>query len=253
MSIRRALGRSTDGWRIVCLDRVGSTNDVARRAGELGLAERLAVFAELQAAGRGRLGRRWEAPPGLGLTGSTLWRPPVRPEHVGTLAQVAGVAAIRALAACRVDARLKWPNDVLLGDAKAGGILIESAFEGDAVSYVVVGIGLNVRQRAEDLPPTPYPATSVLLSTGRTLDRSALAGELLRALGTTYDHWLADPLAVFTDWRAALSTLGRPVTLGGQSGVARDVEPSGALVFERADGTVDRYFNGEVGAVRAGS
>lgn len=245
------MGRSSDGWRLVCLDRSGSTNDVARRAGEQGLAERLAVFAELQTAGRGRSGRRWEAPTGLGLTGSTLWRPPVPAERLGTLAQVAGVAAVDALAAHGVQARLKWPNDVMLGEAKCGGILIESAFEGSAVAYAVVGLGLNVGQDAEDLPPTPYPATSVRLATGRVPDRDALAGELLKSLAETYERWLAEPRAVFEQWRGQLSTLGRDVTIDGQTGRATDVEPSGALLVNLADGRLTRYLSGEVSGVRA--
>lgn len=246
------MGRSAGGWRLVCLDRVGSTNDVVRRAGELGLTARLAVFAELQTAGRGRAGRSWQSPAGLGLTGSTLWQPPVSGERAGTLAQVAGIAAVRALGAVGVGARLKWPNDVLIGEAKCGGILIEIAFEGDRVAVAVVGIGLNVLQRADDLPSTPYPATSIQLATGRTVDRNLLAAELLTALAEGYERWLVDPLKDFDAWRAALSTLGRRVTVQGRAGIARDVEPSGALVIERADGSVLRLLSGDVAVAAPG-
>lgn len=248
--VRRRLGQRTSGWRLVCLDAIGSTNDVARRAGERDLPERLAVFAELQTAGRGRQGRRWEAPSGRGLTGSTLWRPRVSAERLGTLAQVAGVAAVRALAACGVEATLKWPNDVMLGGAKCGGILIEGAFEASQVSYAVVGIGLNVLQRAEELPPTPYPATSVLLAAGRAVERSALAAELLAALSVAYDRWHVEPAELFRSWRAALGTLGHAVVVSAPGrevrGVARDVEPDGALLVERTDGSIERFVSGEV-------
>src|SRR4051812_33610465 len=105
------MGAEAERWRLICLARVGSTNDVGRAAGERGIDQRLAVFAEQQTAGRGRRGRAWMAPPGRALLGSTLWRPAVGPERVGTLAQVAGVAALDALAAVGVPARLKWPND----------------------------------------------------------------------------------------------------------------------------------------------
>jgi BirA family biotin operon repressor/biotin-[acetyl-CoA-carboxylase] ligase len=245
------MGRLADGWRIVCLDRVGSTNDVARRAGELGLSEKLAVFAEVQTAGRGRTGRRWEAPSGLGLTGSTLWRPSVELERTSSLAQVAAVAAVRALAACGVEARLKWPNDILIGDAKCGGILIETSFEGSALAYAVVGIGLNVLQSAEQLPVTPYAATSVRLATGRVLDRAVLAGELLNTLATTHAQWLTAPTDVFEDWRSSLATLGRRVAVDGKAGLAVDVDPSGALLFQADDGALERYLSGEVSGVRA--
>jgi BirA family biotin operon repressor/biotin-[acetyl-CoA-carboxylase] ligase len=247
------MGRSSDGWRIACLDQVSSTNDVVRRAGDRGMAGRLAVFAELQTAGRGRSGRAWEVPAGLGLTGSTLWRPPVAADRVGTLAQVAGVAALRALAAQGVAARLKWPNDVLLGDAKCGGILIESAFAGDTVAYAVVGIGLNVLQSVDELPRTPYPATSVKLATGEAIDRVVLAAALLRAEAEVYERWLEMPQEVFAEWRGALSTLGRYVSLhapdGERLGLAREVEPSGALVLELSDGSVERFLSAEVSGV----
>jgi BirA family biotin operon repressor/biotin-[acetyl-CoA-carboxylase] ligase len=248
--VRRGIGGEAVGWRLVCLDEIGSTNDVVRRAGERGLPERLAVFAELQTAGRGRLGRRWEVPGGRGVMCSTLWRPRVVGNQVGTLAQVAGVAAVRALARFDVAASLKWPNDVLLGEAKCGGVLIESAFEGAELSFAVVGIGLNVLQRAEELPQTNYPATSVWLATGRALDRSKVAAALLSALATTYDRWLVSPAAVFDEWRSSLATLGRAVTLldssAVRSGLARDVEPDGALLLELPDGAVERFVSGEV-------
>jgi BirA family biotin operon repressor/biotin-[acetyl-CoA-carboxylase] ligase len=244
--VRRAMGREAAGWRLLCLDEVGSTNDVARRAGERGLAGRLAVFAELQTTGRGRLGRRWEVPAGRGLMCSTLWRPRVPGERVGTLAQVAGVAAVRALARFGVAAALKWPNDVLLAEAKCAGVLIDSAFEGAELGFAVVGIGLNVLQREEELPETAYPATSVWLVTGRRLDRSELAAALLVELGRCYEGWLSDSAAVFAEWRGALDTLGRDVTVGGRRGRAVDVEPDGTLVLQLVDGAVERFLSGEV-------
>lgn len=249
-AIRRRLGAEAGGWRLVCLRRVGSTNDVGRLAGERGIAERLAIFAEEQTAGRGRAGRTWTAPAGRGLLGSTLWRPPVAPARAATLGQVAAVATVEALAAVGVAARLKWPNDVLLGRAKVAGMLLESAVEAGRLRHVVVGIGLNVNQEAAELPPTPYPATSVRLATGRAVDRVALAAALLGALARGYEEWLARPADVFASWRSALATLGQPVRVVGPEGErvgrAIDVEPDGALVLERADGTVERLLSGEV-------
>jgi len=244
----------SSAWRIVCLHEVGSTNDVASRAGEWGIGERLAIFAELQTAGRGRMGRRWEVPRGLGLICSTLWHPPVPPELVGGLAQVAGVAAAQALGAIGIAARLKWPNDVLLGEAKCGGILIESALEAGRTRYAVVGVGLNVLQAAAELPPAPYPATSIWLATGRRLDRAELAARLLDMLAERYADWLDDPRRVFEAWRGALATLGRRVELVGSNGSlfgeALDVEPDGALVVRLDGGWIERVVSGEV-SVRA--
>jgi BirA family biotin operon repressor/biotin-[acetyl-CoA-carboxylase] ligase len=244
------MGAAADGWRLICLCAVGSTNDVGRAAGERGIDERLAIFAERQTAGRGQRGRTWTAPAGRGLLGSTLWRPDGTPARVATLAQAAGVATVEALAAVGVAARLKWPNDVLVDGAKVAGILLESAIEGERPRYVVVGIGVNVNQAAEELPPTPYPASSLRLALGRPLDRAALAAALLTGLARRYAQWKARPAELFADWRGALATLGQEVTIlgpdGERRGRARDVAPDGALLLERADGALERLVSGEV-------
>lgn len=247
-AIRREL--VSPGWRLICLGAVGSTNDVAGRAGQRGLPERLAVFAELQTRGRGQRGRAWQAPTGRGLLVSTLWRPPVAGADLGGMAQVCGVAAVEALGALGAPAGLKWPNDLMLGGAKAGGILIETAFVAGRVDHLVAGIGINVLQGADELPPTPYPATSVRLATGRAIDRTVLAARLLDRLAATYDEWLRAPESVFGRWRGVLETLGRRVLVEGPNGrvagLARDVEPDGALLLEQADGRVARLVSGEV-------
>jgi BirA family biotin operon repressor/biotin-[acetyl-CoA-carboxylase] ligase len=167
------------GWRIVWLDEVGSTNDVARAAAERGIAERLAVFADLQTRGRGQHGRSWITPPGRALLFSTLWRDPALAE---TLPIRCGVAVVETLARFGVKARLKWPNDVLIDGAKVAGVLIEGGYVGERPEYFVAGIGLNVQQTREELPETPYPATSLLLATGRPIDRAELAAALLDEL-----------------------------------------------------------------------
>ncbi|HEY3108780.1 MAG TPA: biotin--[acetyl-CoA-carboxylase] ligase [Chloroflexota bacterium] len=248
------MGAEAEGWRLVCLDRVGSTNDVGRAAGERGCPARLAIFAEEQTAGRGRSGRRWTVPPRRGLLGSTLWRPAVAPARAATLGQVAGLATVDALAALGIESRLKWPNDVLIGPAKVAGILLESAVEAGRLRHVVIGIGLNVNQAGDELPPTAYPATSLRLATGRPADRAALAAALLTALARRYDQWQARPGEVFARWRGALATLGQAVRVigpdGQREGRARDVEPDGALLLERVDGSVERLVSGEL-SVRA--
>jgi BirA family biotin operon repressor/biotin-[acetyl-CoA-carboxylase] ligase len=175
--VRRAL-RSA-GWRIVWLDKEGSTNDVVRVAAERGIGDRLAVFADVQTRGRGQHGRSWIVPPGRGLLFSTLWRDPAAAE---TLPMRCGVAIVETLARFGVRARLKWPNDVLIDGAKVAGVLIEGAYRAERPEYFVAGIGLNVLQSREELPETPYPATSLWLATGRSIDRAELAAALLDEL-----------------------------------------------------------------------
>ena len=190
--MRRAL--RSPGWRIVWLDAVGSTNDVARAAAERGAAERLAVFADHQTRGRGQHGRTWTTPPGRALLLSTLWRDPSLAE---SLPMRCGVAVVEALARFGVDAQLKWPNDVLIDGAKVAGVLIEGGYVGERPQFFVAGIGLNVLQSREELPETPYPATSLWLATGRPIDRAELAAALL-------DELVAERADLMERWRGLL-------------------------------------------------
>ena len=176
-------------WREVSVTpRTGSTNaDLVARAGG-GAPEGLVLAAEEQTAGRGRLGRRWLSPPHTALTFSLLVRPVgVPPARRGWLPLLAGVATATAVRQVSgLDAVLKWPNDVLLGPRKLGGILAEQS--GDAV---VIGIGLNVSTARDELPAaaTSLPATSLLLEGSASLDRGLLLSRILAEAERWYLAW----------------------------------------------------------------
>lgn len=145
------------------------------------------VVAEEQTAGRGRLGRRWLAPAGTSLLCSLQLRPPVPPERLPELTVVASHACAEAIAALTgFEPELKFPNDVLLGGRKVAGVLAE-AREG----RVVLGVGVNVNVTADELPQeVDRPATSLLVETGREIDRAELLVELLERLERRYDRWV---------------------------------------------------------------
>jgi BirA family biotin operon repressor/biotin-[acetyl-CoA-carboxylase] ligase len=145
------------------------------------------AVADEQTQGRGRMGRMWVAPPGTSLLLSVVLCPDVAPERLPTLTVVAAEALRDLAAGLGLDASVKEPNDVLVSGRKVAGVLAE-ANEG----RVVLGLGLNVSQRAEDLPERPiFPATSLELELGRPLERSDLLVELLVLLERRYDAWLA--------------------------------------------------------------
>jgi BirA family transcriptional regulator, biotin operon repressor / biotin---[acetyl-CoA-carboxylase] ligase len=145
------------------------------------------AVADEQTEGRGRLGRQWLAPAGTSLLVSILLRPNVEPARLPELSLVAGRACAEALAeAAGVETEVRFPNDVLMQGRKVAGILAEAS-EG----RVVLGIGVNVSQNAGDLPAEPRtPATSLLLETGREVDRAELLVALLDRLERRYDEWL---------------------------------------------------------------
>jgi BirA family biotin operon repressor/biotin-[acetyl-CoA-carboxylase] ligase len=145
------------------------------------------VAADEQTAGRGRLGRHWHAPAGTSLLCSLQLRPPVASERLPELTGVASRACAEAIAALGLEPELKFPNDVLLAGRKVAGILAE-AREG----RVVLGIGVNVNVATEELPQeVDRAATSLLVETGRELDRAELLAELLERLERRYDDWLS--------------------------------------------------------------
>lgn len=160
-----------------------STNDLARKAGVSGAAEGLVFFAESQRAGRGRRGREWSSPTGSGLWFSVLLRPRVERDKWPRLTLLAVRALIETLAGVAgVAADWKWPNDVLIGTRKLAGILVETTSE-----FIVLGIGLNVRQRERDFPVALRDrAVSVEMVTGSGIEREALAAGILSALDRDY-------------------------------------------------------------------
>ncbi|MEI4272320.1 biotin--[acetyl-CoA-carboxylase] ligase [Klenkia sp. LSe6-5] len=241
VSLVTALRRGGGLWREVdVVDEVGSTNaELAARA--VGQDEGLVLVAEHQVAGRGRLDRSWTSPPRAGVTVSVLLRPDVPAARRGWLSMLTGVALAESLAVL-TRTSLKWPNDLLAPDGrKLAGILAEVADGG-----VVVGVGLNVRTRADELPGT---GTSLVEVTGGPVDRAPVLLGYLRELETRYRRWVehaGDPVSsgLAADYLAWCSTVGADVrvTLPDDTvldGVAEAVDWDGRLVVRTPQGRVD--------------
>jgi len=233
-ALRHALVTGGLWTDVQVLASTASTNAVAAQAARTGAAEGLVVVAEAQTAGRGRLDRAWVSPPRAGLTVSVLLRPQVADTgQWGWLPLLTGTAVVTALHAQAglPAAQLKWPNDVVVGGAKLGGILAEVPVPG----AVVVGLGLNVTTSRAELP-ADRPATSLAIEGATTTDRDTVLRAVLRALAAAYDGWHLDPDGTRADYRAACGTLGRQVRVELPSGdlvdgTATDVDDTGALVI----------------------
>ena len=232
---------------IVHLPRVDSTQSTIFDLAAQGASDRTVVVADYQAAGRGRRGRAWDAAPGTSLLTSILVRPRGTPERWGGYSLVSALAVADALArAASLSARLKWPNDVLVGDRKIAGILLESRMPAAGVAgpaggpgVIAVGIGINLAARA----------TSVLRETERIVDRDAMLTALLEA----FDGWRAslerDGLApIRARWLVLADTIGRRVSVDGITGVAVDLDVDGALVLQDGERR-HRIVAGEVGVL----
>ena len=264
-ALERALVGPGRVWTSVRVVReTGSTNsDLVAQAAAGEAAAGAVLVAEEQTAGRGRLDRRWSAPARSGIFLSVLLRPGdlgVPRERWSWLPLLTGVAAASALSrTAEVGVRLKWPNDLLVTvdgtERKLGGILAELA--GDAV---VIGIGLNVSLRAEELPvPT---AGSLLLAGAGVTDRETLVRALLRTFADLYTDWCSaaghsEASGLRPAYAAQCATIGRPVRVelpGGREllGEAVSVDGDGRLVVRDADGVEQAVAAGDVVHVRPG-
>ena len=243
---------------------------MAHERAAAGAAEGLLVIADEQTAGRGRLDRRWWAPPGSSLLMSLLLRPPLPASHAGQLTMCLGLAAVEGIeAVTELRPALKWPNDLLLNDRKLGGMLTEMRLDGERIAYAVLGLGVNVNvmfdegRRTEDekkpsfvLRPSSELATTAIslsMALGREVDRVALLAAILARCEAWYERTLAGA-SPHAAWAARLATLGQQVNVttaaGVLSGLAAGVTPEGALCVRMADGAEHIVWSGDVTAVR---
>jgi BirA family biotin operon repressor/biotin-[acetyl-CoA-carboxylase] ligase len=229
-----------NGWHIEAVPETASTNFDLLTAGASGAPEGTVLLAHYQRSGRGRMDRVWSSPPGAGLTFSVLLRPQVPAPNWGWLPLLAGLALAETIGD---GARLKWPNDLLIGpsDRKGGGILVQS---GDGIA--VLGIGLNVTTTTDELP---VPTATSLATEGFVdrLDREQLLGELLDRLGELYQGWQgaagdAERSGLAERYRAACQTIGQRVSVqqlaGELIGDAVGVDSDGRLLVT-PDGAVE--------------
>ncbi len=255
-------GGETEHWRerwrvpqLLLLRSVGSTNDAARSLAEAGAAAWTTVIADEQIAGRGRLGRRWQAPAGKALLMSLLLRPPrIPPPILGTMPLRVGLAVAHAIEALTgADARIEWPNDVLVGERKVAGILCEASLTGSSAGFVVVGIGVNVTLVETDFSDDDVRAraTSLLLATGRSIGRPSLAGTLLRELRRAASGEVGALHGDIAHDLASRDALRGHLVLdanGERLGIGEGIDPDGALRIRTGDGRLRRLITGSVRA-----
>jgi BirA family biotin operon repressor/biotin-[acetyl-CoA-carboxylase] ligase len=233
-------------------ERISSTSDAARALADSGAPHGTLVLAEEQTAGRGRSGRAWSSPPGLGIWMSMVARPAELPAP-GLLPILVGLAAAKAIDAYvqPAVAQIKWPNDLQLAGRKFAGILCEGAWEGDGPGAVIVGMGLNVLHAPDDFPPDVRDtATSLSIAAGWWPSRAEVAGAVafavMRALARPPAQ-LAGGLLDALRRRDALE--GRPVRVTGaqpMSGTALGISPSGALLVRDTEGVLRTLTSGTV-------
>lgn len=239
-------------WRIRHYPTVDSTNRLAMGLVREGAPEGTLVIAESQSAGRGRLQRVWQSPPGLNLYLSVILRPAIAPADAAQMTLMAGVAVAETIADLGVaGVGLKWPNDVQIRGRKVCGILTEARMEKGGLGALVVGIGLNVNISRDRFDPAHrQSATSLKEETGRTQSRQDAAFALCRHFEKWYGLYLGQGFAAVREaWLARSGMVGKSVRIlfreelqeGRVSGIDRD----GALLLTDASGILRRITAGD--------
>jgi BirA family transcriptional regulator, biotin operon repressor / biotin---[acetyl-CoA-carboxylase] ligase len=234
-------------------DEIESTNAEAKELARAGAPEGTVVIAECQRAGRGRLGRRWTSPAGKGLLFSVVLRPTLPMSRAHMLTIVSAVAAAHGIESqTEAAVRIKWPNDLFVGDRKAGGILLEVAGEQDVVEWVIIGIGINVNTEYAELPvDLRRSATSLKMATGEPVDRSELLARILLSLETAYKEAQKHGFdRALSEFRQRDYLLKRSVTVqtreGSVVGEATGIDNQGALLVQLPHRHVRRFHSGDV-------
>jgi BirA family transcriptional regulator, biotin operon repressor / biotin---[acetyl-CoA-carboxylase] ligase len=258
------------GDHLLYFPTVASTNTLAMQMADEGPEEGLVVLTESQTAGKGRRGRRWVDVPGCNVLLSLLLRP-LFPPHL--LVMITSLAVVDSIAdMCQVEAAIKWPNDVLVGDRKVAGILIETSHDSSGRMVAVAGIGVNVNGGIEELAEhsamqMPLTATATTLESicGHTVSRELFIARLLQYIEKSYlalqqeitklpavGTATSEPFSrmIRERWRGQLATLGRAITVqqGNSvvSGIAEDVDESGELLLRCHSGELVSITWGDV-------
>lgn len=238
---------------IVYYDCIDSTNDKAKALAKSGAPEGTVVVAGMQTAGRGRLGRSFHAPAGLGLYFSLILRPNCPPEQLMHLTCAAAVAACNAVEqASGYRPGIKWTNDLVAEKQKLGGILTELSVSAQGIAeWAIIGIGINCRHQKEDFPAQLQDmAASLHQITGKSISPARLAAELMISLLDIRQRLLEDKDGILTDYRQDCMTLNRQVVLvrGDEKryGTALDIDSDGGLVVRFEDGSIQAVQSGEI-------
>ena len=237
------------GKKIYYFEALASTMDSAMDLAMKGAPEGTLVVAETQTRGKGRLGRAWFSPKYKGIYLSLILKPDILPNQASVLTLLSAVAACEAIKeVCRQDAQIKWPNDIFLNNKKIGGILTEMAAETDRVSFVVIGIGLNVNNDKKSLISG---ASSLKEEIGEPVSRLQLLQEFLRRIEINYSLFRKKETAhILEKWRQNSLTLGRRVKVYAHKeyleGEAQDVDVDGGLLVRVDSGITKKVMAGDV-------
>lgn len=241
------------GKKIVYLESVDSTNNKAKELASKGENHGTLVIAEEQLGGRGRLGRAWCSPKYKGIWLSIILRPDINPMQIPKLTQIAAASVIESLKDFKIEATIKWPNDIILNGKKICGILTEMNAEMNKVHYVVLGIGINANLGEEDFQKDILSkATSIKIETGLTLDRKSFVGNLVNKFEYLYEEFektqnIESSIKICRTNSAVIGKIIRIIRGENETfAKALDLDENGGLIVQYENGTRENLISGEI-------
>lgn len=250
--IRSLLATKWAGQKLFCYDEIDSTNLALRRLDDQDSVHGALIVADKQSAGRGRRGRAWESPAGSNIFMSILLKPDIMPDQAPMMTIVMAYSVAKAIRNLTgLDAKIKWPNDIVLNGKKVCGILTEMSAEIDFVHYVIIGIGINVNMESfsDELLST---ATSLYIEGGKRVKRSKLIAEIFGEFEKDYEDFIKDgnlgrlkvpynELLVNCEQEVRVLQPGKEY-----EGIAHGIDDEGNLLVETEDGEIHKVYAGEV-------
>ena len=243
------------GKEILCFRKVFSTNSIAKFLANHSAEEGTVLISEIQTKARGRLGKKWESPEG-GIWMSLILRPKVPPARIGLITIATGVAIAKSIRSLGLDAKIKWPNDVLIHGDKISGVLTEVNATFNEIDWVVVGIGIDSNLKLEDFPEDIRAGTTTLNEELPTnIDENEIIAIFLGEFEKVYKLYKDGEIeAILKDWRDLSDTIGKYVNItqtGGKitQGYVVGINNEGSLIIEKQDGSLEKIISGELRTV----
>ena len=240
---------------ILCFRKVFSTNSIAKFLANHNAEDGTVLISEIQTKARGRSGKKWEAPDG-GIWMSLILRPQVPPARIGLITLATGVAIAKSIRSLGLDAKIKWPNDVLIHGDKISGVLTEVNATFNEIDWIVVGIGIDSNISLEDFSEDIRPGTTTLTEElPAEIDENELIAIFLNEFEEVYKLYKDGEVeAILKDWRELSDTIGKYVNItqtGGKitQGYVVGINNEGSLIIERQDGALEKIISGELRTV----
>jgi len=249
--LKKNLDTKIIGKNIQCYEKIDSTNDEAIRLAKGGAKEGTVVISEVQTSGKGRLGRQWSSKKGESLTFSVIIKPHVSLYKTFTVTLLGVLSAVRAVRwKTGLEAKLKWPNDIVVHDKKVGGVLSEAVPSKKGPDSIIVGIGINVNNSGFP-SPIKNTATSLKLESGRKIGREEVCAAVLSEFEKLYSTFLSgEKKQILDEWRTVSWTLGKIVSArtnkGDFKGEAVNLGEAGELIIKSKGGRINKLKPGQV-------